>query len=178
MRAVILGMNVSLDGYVAGPHGELDWMFPNMDAEVMQSTIETLSEIDTILLGRVAYEEMAAHWPTATDQIAPLMNRATKIVFSNTLKRTDWESSRLATGDPGEEIARLKQQPGKTIGVGGGANFAQSLTRERLIDEYRLTIHPLALGAGLRLFADLINLKLIGTRAFDTGAVLHTYRPA
>jgi dihydrofolate reductase len=178
MRTVILGMNVTLDGYVAGPHGELDWMFPNMDAEVMTSTIDTLSELDTILLGRVAYEEMAAHWPTAGDEIAPLMNTATKIVFSTTLERTDWENSRLATGTPSEEIARLKQQPGKTIGVGGGAKLAQSLTRDRLIDEYRLTIHPLTLGAGAPLFADPINLKLISTRAFDTGAVLHTYRPA
>jgi dihydrofolate reductase len=177
MSKVVLGMNVTLDGYVARTNGALDWMFPNIDAERTQSIVEELSEIDTFLMGRVTYEGMAAHWPTADDEIAPLMNRATKVVFSRTLSRLDWENCRLATRDPGAEIAELKQQ-GKTIGVAGGATFAQSLSEQRLIDEYNLTIHPVALGTGLPLFTAPINLKLLNTRVYDTGAVLHNYQPA
>jgi dihydrofolate reductase len=76
------------------------------------------------------------------------------------------------------KIAQLKRQPGKDIGVAGGARFAQSLSKQRLVDEYRLTIHPVALGSGMPLFAEAINLKLLGTRRFATGVVVHTYAPA
>jgi len=106
------------------------------------------------------------------------MNRATKIVFSRTLKKVDWENCRLAAGDPAEEIAELKRQPGAAIAVAGGARFAQSLSEQGLIDEYDLTVHPVVLGAGIPLFTDPINLKLLSTRAFDTGAVVLNYEPA
>lgn len=178
MRKVVLGMNVTLDGYVARTNGELDWMFPNIDSERTESITEGLSEIDVFLMGRVTYEGMAAHWPTADDEIAPLMNRATKIVFSRTLKKVDWENCRLAAGDPAEEIAELKRQPGTAIAVAGGARFAQSLSKQGLIDEYNLTVHPVVLGTGIPLFTDPINLKLLSTRAFDTGAVVLNYEPA
>lgn len=178
MRKIVLGMNITLDGYVARTNGELDWMFPNIDSERTESITEGLSEIDVFLMGRVTYEGMALHWPTADDAIAPLMNRATKIVFSRTLQKVDWENSRLATRDPAEEIADLKRQPGTAIAVAGGARFAQSLAKQGLIDEYNLTVHPVVLGTGLRLFTDPLTLKLLSTRAFDTGAVVLNYEPA
>jgi dihydrofolate reductase len=161
MSKVVLGMNVTLDGYVARTNGELDWMFPNIDAERTKSIVDGLREIDVFLMGRVTYEGMAGHWPTADDEIAPLMNSATKIVFSRTLSHVDWENCRLAKRDPAAEIAELKQRQGKTIAVAGGARLAQSLSKQRLIDEYNLTIHPVVLGTGLPLFTDPINLKLL-----------------
>jgi dihydrofolate reductase len=146
MRKVMLGMQVSLDGYVATVDGGLDWAFGNFDAELGASAMEALSQLDTALLGRANYEEQAAAWPNREGPMADIMNNLNKIVFSRTLEQVEWVNSRLATGTPAEEIARLKQQPGKEIGVAGGARFAQSLSKERLVDEYRLTIHPVALG--------------------------------
>lgn len=178
MRKVILGMNMTLDGYVARPNGELDWMFPNIDSERTESISEGLSEIDVFLMGRVTYEGMAAHWPTADGPIAPLMNRATKIVFSRTLQKVDWANSRLATRGPAEEIKELKKQPGTAIAVAGGARFVQSLAQQGLIDEYNLTVHPVVLGTGLPLFTDPVNLKLLSTRAFGAGTVVLNYEPA
>ncbi len=182
MRKVILGMNVTLDGYVAGPNGEIDWAFRTMDPAQMERIIEYLrNDVDTILLGRVAYLQQAASWPTQTSEMATLLNGCDKVVFSKTLDTLEWNNSRLATGDAAEEIARLKQQPGKNITVTGGATLAQSLSRLGLIDEYNLTIHPVVLGNGMPLFKDLpapLNLKLVSTRTFDTGAVAHIYQPA
>ena len=84
MRKVVLGLNMTVDGYMGGPHGELDWMFPQFSEDYMRSTSETLREIDTFLMGRVAYEGMAPYWPTATDEIAPIMNDAvSNTCFSN-----------------------------------------------------------------------------------------------
>jgi dihydrofolate reductase len=179
MRKVVLGMQVSLDGFVAAPNGELDWMWHAFNDALKKSIIESLRENDTYLLGRVTYQEQAAHWPTSTDEIAPFMNNATKIVFSTTLETLEWANARLATADVATEIAQLKQQPGKNIAVSGGARFAQSLSRLGLIDEYSLVVHPVVLGAGMPLFADLSNpirLDLVSTEHFDTGAVRFLYR--
>lgn len=177
MRKVLLGMNMSLDGYVATLEGKNDWVFANSDDELEAATLEVLRQLDTFLMGRVLFEEMAAHWPSAEGPRAAIMNSSAKVVFSNTLGNLEWENSRLATRSPAEEIARLKQQPGKTIGVAGGARFAQFLSKERLIDEYRLPIHPVALGRGKPLFADPIDLKLRDTQRFAAGVVVHTYAP-
>lgn len=177
MRKVVLAMSISLDGFVAGPRGELDWVFPNMDAEVAEWTNQSLSQMDTHVLGRVNYEEQAGYWPSATGDLAPLINKAAKVVFSTTLDRADWQNSRIATRGVAEEIAALRAQPGKDILVPGGARFAQEVSRLRLVDEYRLLIHPVVLGKGLPLFADEIKLKLQSTKTFATGAVALTYTP-
>jgi dihydrofolate reductase len=175
MRKVVLGMNITLDGYAAGPGGELDWMFPGIDEELNTAIVKALSEIDTFLMGRITYEGMASHWPNADDQIARLMNAAEKVVFSTELLSVDWERSRLATSNLVEEIARLKQQPGQTIGIAGGPQFAQAVIEARLIDEYRLTIHPVVLTDGKPLFNEPQRLKLTDAQQFNTGAVVHTY---
>ncbi|GAA0984251.1 dihydrofolate reductase family protein [Acrocarpospora macrocephala] len=181
MRKVVLGMQVSLDGFVAGPNGELDWIWRTFNDELKELIVGGLRDMDTYLLGRVNYHEQAAHWPTSTDEIAPLINDMTKIVFSETLDRVEWANARLATADPATEIAQLKQRSGKNIAVAGGARFVQSLSRLGLIDEYSLIVHPLALGTGLPLFPGLpepISMRLISIKHFDTGAFHVRYRRA
>jgi dihydrofolate reductase len=175
MRKVVLGLNMTVDGYVGGPHGELDWMFPQFSEDYMRSTSETLREIDTFLMGRVAYEGMAPYWPTATDEIAPIMNNAVKYVFSRTLTEVEWSNARLMTGDPADLIAELRRQPGKNIGIAGGAKFAQHIVQANLVDEYRLAIHPVALGDGLRLFVGPHSLTMSHSQNFDGGPVVNTY---
>ena len=181
MRKVSLAMNVSLDGYVAGPNGELDWIFRSMDPALGESVISFLREVDTILIGHTTYLQQAAAWPKQTSEMADLLNSHAKIVFASTLPTLEWNNSRLASSDAATEIARLKQQPGKTIFVTGGAMLAQSLSRLGLIDEYNLTIHPIVLGSGKPLFKDQslpLTLKLVDSQAFATGAVQLTYQKA
>jgi len=181
MRKVSLAMNVSLDGYVAGPNGELDWIFRSMDPALGESVISFLREVDTILIGHTTYLQQAAAWPKQTGEMADLLNSHAKIVFASTLPTLEWNNSRLASADAATEIAQLKQQPGKTIFVTGGAMLAQSLSRLGLIDEYNLTIHPIVLGSGKPLFKDQslpLTLKLVDSQAFATGAVQLTYQKA
>ncbi len=177
MRKVVLGMNVSLDGYVATPDGNLDWAFANFDDELAASAIDTLSRFDVGLIGRNNYLEQAAAWPNRQGPMAELVTNMQKIVFSKTLDKVEWANSRLATGTPAEEIARLKQQPGKDVSVPGGASFAQSLSRDCLIDEYRLTVHPVVLGKGLPLFVTPLKLKLVSSRSFASGVQFMVYQP-
>jgi dihydrofolate reductase len=144
----------------------------------MKFTIEVLGEGDTMLMGKEKYLEQAAYWPSSTDDLAPIVNGQQKdyiLVHSRTCRR---QNSRLATGTPAEEIAALKAQPGKGIGVSGGARFARSLLADGLIDELRLTVHPVVLGAVIPLFTEPQKLTPVGSHAFGSGAVVHTYRPA
>ena len=178
MRKVVLMMHVSLDGYVARVNGDLDWVFGGVDDELQEWTLDLLRPMTTQLLGRVAYEEQSKHWPTATGELASIVNGAEKIVFSSTVDTLDWENCRLAEGDPGTEIARLKSEPGPDVFVPGGARLAQSLSGARLIDEYHLVVHPVVLGEGKPLFTEAAELRLTGTRVFGTGAVALTYARA
>jgi len=176
MRKVVLLMSVSLDGFVARPDGDLSWLFPNINDEAMAWTVDSIRQSDTQIMGRVAYEEQVQHWPNSTDALAPLINDATKVVFSSTLEKVEWKNSRLATASLADEVAQLRQQPGSAdIFVPGGARIAQSLSTLGLIDEYRLLVHPVALGAGMPLFADTVELKLLSSTTFATGAVAMTY---
>lgn len=181
MRRVFLQMVVSLDGYVAGPGGDQSWIFGSMDDSVRRHIADSLSGSDTQLIGRVSYQEQEPYWPTATDDLAPLINDSEKIVFTRhpeVLGELTWANSRLAAGSPAEEIARLKQLDGKDVYVPGGAGFVQELSAQRLIDEYRLIIPPVVLGGGLPLFRAPLELTLIGSQQFGTGTVASTYVPA
>jgi dihydrofolate reductase len=132
-------------------------------------------------MGRATYQEMAAFWPFSDDEYAAPMNDIPKVVFSTTLTQADWPQSTIASGDLADEIDVLKRQSGKDMIAWGGAAFAQSLSRLRLVDEYRLVLQPVALGDGLPLFAGLsapFVLDLIEARAYADGSVLHIYRPA
>lgn len=183
MRQVILQMSVTLDGYVAGPGGEGDWGLPPEHPDVRGWKVASLRRVGTHIMGRVTYEAMAAYWPSATGDYAAFMNELPKVVFSGTLPAAGWPGSRIARGDLADEIAALTSEPGETgeIMVHGGAAFVQALSRLGLIDEYRLVIHPVALGSGLPLFKDLdrpLALDLAEANRFPDGTVIHVYRPA
>ena len=181
MRKLILRMSMSLDGFVARPKGELEWIFRNVDEESIAFGIAQLWEAGAHAMGGITYRDMAAHWPTSTEPWAPPMNQIPKVVFSKTLKDAPWGPTRILSGDLAEEIARLKNEPGKDILAHGGARFAQALTRLGLVDEYWLLVHPVALGAGLAMFKELarpIDLKLASVKAFSGGTVAKIYRPA
>jgi dihydrofolate reductase len=178
MRKLVLKMSVSVDGYVGTSDGGLDWVFPSVDVEVTDWLVDVLRNAGTHIMGRVLYDTMAAYWPTATNPYAAPMNDIPKVVFSKTLKRADWQVSEVASGDLQEEVSRLKQKSGGYILVHGGSRFTQSLDRLGVIDEYRLLVHPVALGSGLPLFAARRNLKLIDCKKFGTGAVALIYQPA
>jgi dihydrofolate reductase len=205
MKQLILKMSVSVDGFVGGPNGEIDWIFRSYDAGATAWTMETLWQTSVHIMGSRTFQDMAAYWPTSTEPYAAPMNAIPKIVFSRSgqlqaattqaladakRQRTEetaasgpssWTTPGVASGDFASEIARLKQQPGKPILAHGGAGFARSLVRHGLVDEFRLLVHPVALGRGLSLFADLdrpLDLRLVSATAFDGGAVAHVYWPA
>jgi len=182
MRKLVLIMGVSLDGLVArsGTSGAGDWGVPPEDPALKARKLDWLRDAGLHLMGRVTYEEMAGFWPVSDDEYAAPMNDIPKVVFSKTLAKADWARSTIASGDLADEISALKREPGKDMIAWGGAAFAQSLSRLRLVDEYRLVVQPVALGDGLPLFAGLTApsvLDLIEARAYADGAVLHVYRP-
>lgn len=186
MRNVILAMQISLDGFVGGPNGEMDWV---TFSEEMDNTMlpEMMERADTCLLGRNLYQGFASYWPTAPEtnpnlskgeiQFSQWIGQANKVVFSTTLDKAEWNNSRLVRGDIPAEVMRLKQQPGKDIVTFGGARLAQELVRLGLVDEYQLMLNPVILGQGLPLFKDVTTrqkLKLISSGSFD-GAVALRY---
>jgi dihydrofolate reductase len=180
MGPVVLQMGVTLDGYVAGPGGEGDWGLPAEHPDVRAWKVASLRRVGTHIMGRVTYEQMAAHWPTAMGDYAESMNNLPKVVFSKTLPAAEWPGSRIARGDLVEEIAALKGETGGEIMAHGGAAFVQALSRLGLIDEYRLVILSVALGNGLPLFKDLakpLRVGLTEAKTFSDGTVIHVYQP-
>ena len=181
MRPVVVQMGVTLDGYVAGPGGEGDWGLPPEHPEVRAWKVASLRQAGTHIMGRVTYEQMAGHWPTASGDYADFMNKLPKVVFSTTLPTAGWAGSRIARGDLAEEITALKSESGGGIIMAhGGAAFVQALSRSGLIDEYRLVILPVALGNGLPLFKDLprpLRVDLAEVKSFPDGTVIHVYQP-
>lgn len=182
MRKLVLMMGISLDGLVARPGklGAGGWGTPPEDQALKARKLGWLAEAGLHLMGRVTYEEMAGFWPTSDDEYAKPMNDIPKVVFSRTLTTADWPQSAIASGDLADEVNTLKREPGKDMIAWGGATFAQSLTRLRLVDEYRLVHQPVALGAGLPLFAGFTEplvLDLIEARTYADGTALAVYRP-
>jgi len=181
MRKVIVSNIVSIDGFIAGPQGEIDWFAWN--EETADYCKEMLASIDTILFGRVTYELMAGYWPTATEEdpvIFAAMNNLPKVVFSRTLHAVTWRNARLADSDLATEINRLKQQPGKDLVIFGSGSLVAALTELGLIDDYRFFVTPVILGSGKVQFTALkerSKLKLIENRTFGTGVVLLRYKP-
>src|SRR2546428_14041989 len=164
MRQGALQMGVTLDGYVAGPGGEGDWGLPAEHPDVRAWKVASVRQAGTHIMGRVTYEEMAAHWPTSTDDYAEPMNEIPKVVFSNTLDTATWTKSSIVRGDLADEIATLRRQPGGEIIAWGGASFAPSLSRAGLVDEYVLVIPPAEFGSGLPMFRALpepLQLELL-----------------
>jgi dihydrofolate reductase len=178
MRNVVLIMTASMDGYVAAPHGHAGGM-PEPE-ELTQWKLDRIRRAGTHIMGRVTYEEMAAFWPTSTDNYAAPMNEIPKVVFSKTLQEATWPESSVASGDLADEIATLRRSPGGEIIAWGGAQFAQALSRAGLVNEYAIVTQPVAYGGGLPLFWDLpdaLHLRIVETKAFSSGTMLHIYVP-
>jgi dihydrofolate reductase len=183
MRRLILQTSVSIDGYVAALDGSHPWNEGGGATDgdsVKQWILDSVWGAGAHLMGRVTYEEMSSMWPTSSSDFAAPMTEIPKVVFSKTLQHADWPETRIASGDLGEEIARLKQEPGKDLIAYGGATLDQALSRLGLVDEYRLMIQPAALGAGLALFKDLpapLQLDLIEATTYPSGLAIHILRP-
>ncbi len=180
MRKIIVSNLVSIDGYFEGVNQDLSWFV--IDEEFFAYARKLLNEVDTILYGRITYEQMAAYWPNAKDNdaaIAEKMNSLQKIVFSKTLDKAEWNNTKLIKEKIAEEIMRLKQQPGKDIVIFGSGTIVSELTHAKLIDEFRLIINPVILGNGNPLFKSINerrNLKLINTQTLKCGTVILYYQ--
>jgi dihydrofolate reductase len=182
VRKIVAGLFISLDNVYEAPD---KWHFPYFNDEMGAAVDEQMSASDTMLLGRVTYQEFAGYWPQQTSQdidIADYMNNTPKIVVSNTLDSVDeWQNSTLLKGNVAEELTKLKQQPGKNIGMTGSGTLVRSLLRDGLLDELRLLVHPIVVGSGKRLFEGGIGqtpLKLVDSKTFSTGVLSLTYQPA
>ena len=182
MRKIFSFLVVTVDGYYEGPNQEFDFWI--VDDEFNEFSVEQLGEVDTLVFGRVTYEGMAAYWPTpaAADddpRVAATMNSISKIVVSRTLDKAEWANTRLVKG--AEELTTLKQRPGKDIAIFGSSDLTVSLLQLGLVDELRIMVNPVVLGAGKSVFrtADKrIRLKLLKSRPFNSGNVLLYYQPA
>ena len=176
MSNVLLKMHASLDGFVVGENGEMDWLFEAFDDEMREWEVPGLWEAGVHVMGSNTYREMAETWPTSDAPFAPPMNEIPKVVFSNSLDTADWQETRIERGDPAEVIPKLTEEFDKAVLVHGGPNLVQQLTRENLIDEYRVVVHPIALGSGKPLFGGSVPLELVESRSFPKGALALTYR--
>ena len=187
MGKVMLAMYVTLDGFISGPNGELDWLPESEDTS--RDNIEILSNAKGILLGRETYSVFEAYWPAAVTSpstypadipLAHLLNDLTKYVFSSTLSAVSWKNTNLVKDRAEDVVPKLKRESGGDLVIFGGAALAQSLMRVGLIDEYRLSVAPLALGKGKPLFQGIdhrSNFKLVETKTMDPGFVGLRYRP-
>lgn len=183
MRKLTFGMNLSLDGYIAGPGDDLGWSVPC--DELFQWWSDRVGTTGLALYGRKLWETMSSYWPTADQQpgatpaeieFARRWRDTAKVVFSSTTRAVDW-NTRLVTGDAVTEIARLKAEDGGPMDI-GGATLAGTAMRAGLIDEYVLATAPVLVGGGTPFFTALdkwVNLNLVETRTFTGGVVLTRY---
>ncbi len=181
MRKLVLFVHTSLDGFVAGPNGEMEWIL--VDEEIFDYVGQRVNEADTALYGRVTYQMMESYWPTAADQPAATKhdieharwyNAATKVVLSRTMQGTPPPNTRIISDHLTEEITKLKQEAGKEILMFGSPTAAHTLMRENLIDEYWLFINPVLLGQGIPIFNSIqaqTTLNLIDHHIFSSGVV-------
>jgi dihydrofolate reductase len=190
MARLIVYNSVSLDGYFAGPGGDLSWAYMGSDdaewtAFVAENARRGMKGEGRLLFGRVMYEMMAAYWPTpaaaeALPAVAGGMNAMPKIVFSRTLKQASWQNTTLLDKPLAVEVQRLKKGPGDIVIFGSGTIVAQ-LAGEGLIDEYQVVVCPIALGRGRSMFDGLkepLPMRLSRSRNFRNGKVFLSYEPA
>ncbi len=186
MRKIISFMHISLDGFVAGPNGEMDWI--KADQEIFEYVGKRISQGDTSLYGRVTYQMMESYWPTAANKPAATRHdiehskwysNVHKVVLSKTLKETDGTNTTIISDNLSDRIAEIKKQPGEEVLLFGSPTATHSLMQQHLIDGYWLFVNPIILGRGIPLFAnvkDKIRLKLlITTRQFTCGVTELNY---
>jgi dihydrofolate reductase len=187
VRRIISGMFMTLDGVVEAPGlgdttlpEKRGWSEPYMSPEIGMSILDLMQKSDGFLLGRRTYQDFAAFWPSmpADDPFAKVMNSMPKYVLSTTLDRAEWNNSILLRSV--DEISRLKQHSGRDINITGSSTLVRSLLQHSLLDELQFMVCLIVLGTGKRLFNNEIGaraLRLVGTKPFDTGMVLLSYRP-
>jgi dihydrofolate reductase len=185
LRKVILDTIISLDGFHTSLKNEIDWF--EFDMQEIDWSKEILRRVDTMLCGRVTYEEFRTFWPSASptpsgfdSEIIGQLNGLQKIVFSRTLTHTPWQPAVLVREDPAVAIARLKSESGRDMVVVGSGSLVSTLVQSGLVDEYRIRIRPIILGAGKPIFVDhdaRHSLRLISAKTFDNGVVALHYEP-
>lgn len=180
MARLIMWNLMTLDGFVEGPNRDISWHEDVWGEELEQLSIQQLNEAGGLLFGRVTYELMANHWPSATGTVAEFMNAAPKYVFSRMVKRSPWNNTQIFTDDAPGTIARLKRDSAKDIFLFGSADLAATLIPHGLIDEFRIAVNPVILGGGTPLFkpGEKVRLRLIDSRPLSTGIVILRYMPA
>ena len=176
---------MTIDGYVAGPNGEMDFMTWNWDDDLKQYVAGLFEPVDCIVLGRKLAEGFIPYWanvaanPDEPDyETGKEFSNTHKIVFSKTLDKPEWKNTELAKGELVDEITKLKNEKGNDIIVYGGATFVSTLIKQGLIDEYHLFINPIAIGDGMTIFKDLVSkqrLKLVASTPFECGIVVLNY---
>ena len=177
MRKIIESTLVSADGVVGSPPL---WAMDYRDEEVTRDALERLSGSDAMLMGRGTYELFAATWPGQTGDFAQRMNTIRKYVFSSTLASADWSNSTIVRGDVVAQVTKLKEQDGRDLALFGHGRLAQALRENGLIDELRLSVHPVLAGAGLPQFSNgrKTPLTLVSAKTFTTGVVVLSYQAA
>jgi dihydrofolate reductase len=192
MRKLVVIEFLSLDGVMQAPgapeedteggfrHG--GWSMPYGDEVMGQAAAEGMAATDTHLFGRKTYEIMAAYWPQAAadDPFAQHLNSVEKYVVSTTLQQADWQNTTIIDGDVVERVKELKERPGKNIGVLGSGELVQTLIEDDLVDEFSLTMYPIVLGSGKKLFREADQtrkLELVDSKPTTTGGLILTYRP-
>jgi dihydrofolate reductase len=187
MSRLIVTEFVSLNGVIEAPGGEeghphTGWVFDYHGPEQEKYKMDETLEAGALLLGRVTYEGFSEAWPERGGPFADKMNSMPKYVVSSTLSEPlEWNNSRLLQGDLATEVARLKEADGGPILAAGSATLVHSLVENDLVDEYRLMVFPVVIADGKRLFPDVSDkkpLKLVESKAFDSGVAVHTYEPA
>jgi dihydrofolate reductase len=184
-RKLKLHVNMSVNGCIAGPNGEMDWMVGLLDDELIKYSYKLHEPVDTILLGRKMTDVFISYWSDVMNKpddpwyvFAKKMIETPKVVFTKTLNESKWINTDIATGDLIEEVNKIKSQNGGDIIVYGGASFDSSLIKEKLIDEFYLLVNPIILGSGKTIFKDLKEIQkltLIESKVFDCGLVLLHY---
>ena len=174
-RKLVLKLHQSIDGYICTPQGDVSWIFADFDDEIARWEVDHLWQAGLHIMGRGVYEEMAEYWPTSTEPYAPPMNEIPKLIFSGSVKSSDWQGTTITSEDLAAKVEELKQEDGKDILAHGGVRFANSLSRLGLVDEYLLFVHPQALGEGLPCFSDPASLTLVDVNRFKTGVLVLTY---
>ena len=193
---VVASTFVTLDGYMVGPDEDMSWVIEGFDPEMQADVAEEMSsKSDVFVFGRVTYEIFAAYWPDAVPyeegdepnpaegkedpRIIRALNDNPKLVFSKTLRRSDWNNTRVVDAGLEDEIRSLKKQPGKTVNIQGSASIVQALARADLIDEYNLYVHPVLLGDGKPLFVTKStrqDFELANVKPYANGVVATNYR--
>ncbi len=176
---------MTVDGFISGPNGEMDWMNLDWSADLIEYVTEITNPVDAILLGRILAQGFIPYWTDAFNKPKPeegskKMVETSKVVFSKTLTSSEWANTILANGELAKEINSLKMQKGSDMIVYGGGKFVSSLIKEKLIDELHLFINPVIIGKGMPIFQKVLEkqtLTLLNSKQFDCGIIVLTYQP-